>query len=218
MNYKLTKEQTTEELKQEIVRLKKELKKKKKYGLVWEEKNEDVVEQCKEKLPVLKEVKGKEIITDESMPMNILIEGDNYHALSVLNYTHEKKIDVIYIDPPYNTGARDWKYNNDYVESNDAYKHSKWVSMMYERLKLAKKLLSNEGIIITAIDEYEVHNIRHLLDQVFGEENKLGMVTVLHNPKGRNLSNFFSSNSEFMLVLCQCNIVGYNLFSFILAS
>lgn len=111
------KENTTEELLEEIARLKKELKKKKKYGLVWEEKKEDVVEMCKEKLPVLIEDKSKAINeAGEDEPVNILIEGDNYHALSALNYTHEGKIDVIYIDPPYNTGAKDWKYNNDLIQ------------------------------------------------------------------------------------------------------
>jgi len=98
-----------EKLLAEIERLKKELKKRKKYGLVWEEKPEEVVEMCKRKLPVLKEVKNKEIMTDSKKPVNLLIEGDNYHALSVLNYTHAKKVDVIYIDPLYNTGAKDWK-------------------------------------------------------------------------------------------------------------
>jgi adenine-specific DNA-methyltransferase len=94
-----------EKLQKEIERLKKELKKQKKYGLVWEDKPEEVVEMCKEKLPVLKEVKNKEIITDKDKPVNLLIEGDNYHALSVLNYTHAGKVDVIYIDPPpYNIG------------------------------------------------------------------------------------------------------------------
>jgi adenine-specific DNA-methyltransferase len=100
---------SAEKLRAEIERLKKELKKKKNYGLVWEEKPEEVVEMCKKKLPVLKEVRNKEIITDPDKPVNLLIEGDNYHALSVLNYTHAKKVDVIYIDPLYNTGAKDWK-------------------------------------------------------------------------------------------------------------
>src|SRR3989339_1079377 len=148
-------EREVEKLKLEVGRLKKELKKKKKYGLVWEEKPEEVVEMCKAKLPVLKEVKSKEIITDSDKPMNLLIEGDNYHALSVLNYTHKGKIDIIYIDPPYNTGAKDWKYNNDYVDSNDMFRHSKWVSMMNNRLKLAKKLLKKDGVLICAIDDNE---------------------------------------------------------------
>ena len=172
------------------------------YGLVWENKQEDVAELCDSALPVLHEVTSKEIATakDQDAPVNILIEGDNYHSLFVLNFTHKRKIDLIYMDPPYNTGAKDWKYNNDYVDANDQWRHSKWISMMYKRLALAKQLLSDKGVVVCAIDEYEVHNIRHLLDRVFGEQNKLGMVTVLHNPKGRNLSKFFSANSEFMLV------------------
>ena len=187
-----------EELIAEII----ELKKRKKYGLVWDEEREPekVVLQCKKELPILKEVKDKEIINSHDKPTNILIEGDNHHALSVLNYTHEKSIDVIYIDPPYNTGEKDWRYNNNFVDENDGFRHSKWINMMNHRLKLAKKLLTKRGIVICAIDEYEVHNIRHLLDTHFGMRNKLGMVTVLHNPKGRNLSKFFSSNSEFMLI------------------
>src|SRR3989344_3364870 len=104
----------------------KQLKKRKKYGIVWEHKPEDVVEQCRTQLPVLKEVKANEIIIDTTAPVNLLIEGDNYHALSVLNYTHKGRINVIYLDPPYNTGAKDWKYNNDYVDANDSYRHSKW--------------------------------------------------------------------------------------------
>lgn len=134
---------TKEELIQEI----KWLKKRKKYGLVWdEEKTKERFESDAEgKLPVLVEDKKKEIMTDADKPVNILIEGDNYHALSVLNYTHPKSIDVIYIDPPYNTGAKDWKYNNDYVDINDTYRHSKWLSMMFNRLKLAKRLLRDDG-------------------------------------------------------------------------
>src|SRR3972149_5831027 len=117
------------------------LRKRKKYGIVWEDKPENVVEQCKNELPVLKEVKDKEIKKDKDGPVNILIEGDNYHALSVLNYTHKGKIDVIYIDPPYNTGNKDFIYNDKYVDKEDAYRHSKWLSFMEKRLRLAKHLL-----------------------------------------------------------------------------
>ncbi len=139
-----------ENLLKEIESLKKEikqLKSRKKYGLVWEDKPEQVVTDCQNKLPILKEVKSKDISVDENKPVNILIEGDNYHSLSVLNYTHKRKVDVIYIDPPYNTGARDWKYNNDYVDKEDAYRHSKWISMMNNRLLLAKSLLKKEGVL-----------------------------------------------------------------------
>jgi adenine-specific DNA-methyltransferase len=194
------KELTKEELHQEVSRLKKELRNKKRYGLVWEEKVEDVVEVCKEKLPVLEEVKNKEIISDNKLPVNILIEGDNYHALSVLNYTHESKVDVIYIDPPYNTGAKNWTYNNHYVDKEDSYKHSKYISFIYHRLKLSKKLLRSSGIIICAIDDYEIHNVRHLMDDIFGENNRLGTIVVIHNPRGRNDDKFLATMHEYMLV------------------
>ncbi len=175
--------------KDELIRELQQLKKQKKYGLVWEDKPEDVVEQCKTKLPVLKEVKGKEIITDKDKPTNILIEGDNYHALSVLNYTHEKKIDVIYIDPPYNTGAKDWKYNNDYVDSNDAYRHSKWLSMMFNRLRIVRKLLKDDGVFICAIDDNEFHHLGTLLEEIFNGY-EIHCVTIVHNPRGIQGKNF----------------------------
>jgi len=161
----------TRKLKDEVERLKKELKLKKKYGLVWEDKPEEVVEMCKKKLPVLKDVKNKEIITDKNKPVNLLIEGDNYHALSVLNYTHAKKIDVIYIDPPYNTGNKDFIFNDHYVDKEDFYRHSKWLSFMEKRLKLAKNLLKDTGVIFISIDDNEAAQLKMLMDQIFGEEN-----------------------------------------------
>ncbi len=166
-------ENKVEQLQKEIERLKKELKKRKKYGLVWEDKPEDVVEMCKEKLPVLKEVKNKEIITGKNKPVNLLIEGDNYHALSVLNYTHAKKVDVIYIDPPYNTGNKDFIFNDRYVDKEDAYRHSKWLSFMEKRLKLAKNLLKDTGVIFISIDDNEVAQLKLLMDHpdLFGENN-----------------------------------------------
>ena len=115
------------------------------YGLVWENKIEDVAEQCERELPVLLEDKSKEIISNKTSSINYIIEGDNYHALYTLNFTHKKKIDVIYIDPPYNTGAKDWKYNNNYVDINDPFRHSKWLSFMNKRLRLAKQLLKPNG-------------------------------------------------------------------------
>ena len=191
--------QTKEKLLAEIGRLKKELKKKKKYGLVWEDKPEDVVEMCKEKLPVIKEVKGKKIITDKNKPINLLIEGDNYHTLSILNYTHAGKIDAIYADPPYNTGAKNWLYNNDYVDGNDAFRHSKWLSFMEKRLKLAKSLLKKEGIIVVTIDDYEVATLTLLMNEIFGEENHLGTVVIKSNPSGRSTTSGFAVAHEYAL-------------------
>ena len=185
--------------KEELVKEIEKLEKQKKYGLVWEDKPEDVALLCKEKLPVLEEDKERKIITDKEKPYNILIEGDNYHALSVLNYTHQNKIDVIYIDPPYNTGANTWKYNNDYVDLEDPYRHSKWISMMEKRLKLAKNLLSKTGIIIIAIDDYELFTLGLISDEIFGEKNRIGIIPVRNNPPGRAISKYFATQHEYYL-------------------
>ena len=175
--------------KEELIKEIKRLKEPKKYGLVWEEKTEEVVEICKKKLPIVKEVKNKEIITDKNKPVNLLIEGDNYHALSVLNYTHKGKIDVIYIDPPYNTGAKDWKYNNDYVDINDQWRHSKWLNMMSKRLKLSKSLLKNDGVLICAIDDNEFYHLGCLLEDIFNNW-EIHCITIVHNPRGIQGNNF----------------------------
>ena len=173
----------------ELIEEIKKLEKRKKYGIVWEDKPETVATLCKEKLPVLTEDKSKEIETDKEKPVNILIEGDNYHALSVLNYTHKGAIDVIYIDPPFNTGAKNWKYNNDYVDVNDSFRHSKWLSMMEKRLKLTKLLLRRNGVLICAIDENELYHLGCLLEEIFfGHE--VHLVTIVHNPRGVQGKNF----------------------------
>jgi adenine-specific DNA-methyltransferase len=175
--------------KEDLIKRIHELEKRKKYGLVWDEEREPekVVLQCKKELPVLKEVKEKEIKNDPDKPTHILIEGDNYHALSVLNYTHENSVDVIYIDPPYNTGEDEFKYNDKYVNAEDGYRHSKWLSFMEHRLKLAKNLLKNNGVIIIHIDEHELDNLFLLLSSpdLFGEKNNLGrIIWDKRNPKG----------------------------------
>jgi len=185
--------------KNDLIKEIEQLRKRKKYGLVWENKPENVVEQCKTELPVLEEVKSKEIITNPDKPMNLLIEGDNYHSLSVLNYTHKGKIDVIYIDPPYNTGARDWKYNNDYVDGEDPYRHTKWISFMYHRLKIAKNVLSPDGVICVTVDDYEMPRLWMLMEDIFGEFNHLGSVVIRNNPKGRMTKRKFSLVHEYAI-------------------
>ena len=173
---KNTKTSEKEKLLAEIKRLKKDLKREKKYGMVWDEKPEDLVELCKKKLPIVKEIRGKEIISDSTKPVNLLIEGDNYHSLSVLTYTHERKIDIIYIDPPYNKGntnVRDFIYNDHLVDEGDPYRHSKWLSFMHKRLFLAKKLLSSTGLIYISIDDTEMARLKLLMDDIFGENNFL---------------------------------------------
>ena len=177
----LSKEQLTAEIKR--------LKKGKKFGLLWEDKPEEVAELCKTKLPVLVDAEDKEISDASHEPTNILIEGDNYHALSVLNYTHKGKIDVIYIDPPYNTGAKDWKYNNAYVDTNDAYRHSKWLAFMDKRLRLAKNLLRTTGVLICTIDENEHASLGMLLQEIFFDREVV-CVTIIHNPGGIQGKNF----------------------------
>jgi len=192
-----------EKLNAEIGRLKKELKKRKKYGLVWEEKPEELVEMCKEKLPVLKEVKNKEIITDKDKPVNLLIEGDNYHALSVLNYTHAKKVDVIYIDPPYNTGKKkEWKFNDKWVDQDDTYRHSKWLASMEKRLKLAKNLLKSTGVIFVSIDDNEAAQLKLLMDNpdLFGEKNFVSLITIYSNPRGRQSTSNIAPTHEYLLL------------------
>jgi len=199
---KNNKNSEAEKLKTEVERLKKELKKKKKYGLVWEDKPEEVVEMCKEKLPVLNEVKNKEIITDKEKSVNLLIEGDNYHALSVLNYTHAKKVDVIYIDPPYNTGKKkEWKFNDRWVDKKDAYRHSKWLSFMVKRLKLTKNLLKDSGVIFISIDDNEVGQLKLLMDHTdfFGENNLIGIFTWIRKRKPSHLDTHVRKNTEYIL-------------------
>lgn len=207
----------TNEEKSELIEL---INTQKRYGLVWEDKPEEVEEELREKLPVLVEVKERAILAENlpddapeektgelfeeelekpKAPNHILIEGDNLHALTVLNYTHAGKIDVIYIDPPYNTGAKDWKYNNDYVDKEDAFKHSKWISFIHKRLNLARGLLTEGGIIICAIDHNELFPLGVLMDEIFSEENRLGIVTVVHKPEGRNQEKFFGTSNEFAL-------------------
>ncbi len=182
----------------------KKLKKQKKYGLVWEDKPEQIVEDCKRNVPILRLKEKKKSIdpvvtTDDSKEENILIEGDNYHALSVLNYTHAGKFDAIYADPPYNTGAKNWVYNNDYVDGNDAFRHSKWLSFMEKRLLLAKSLLKDEGIIVVTIDDYEIATLTLLMNGIFGEENHLGTVVIKNNPQGRSSVSGFQVSHEYAL-------------------
>lgn len=122
-------------------------------------------------------------------PYHTIINSDNYHALQLLLYCYEGKFDVIYIDPPYNTGARDWKYNNAYVDSNDQWRHSKWLSMLEKRLRLAKRLLKTDGVLIVMIDEHEVHHLGVLLETVFPNAYQQ-LVTIIVNPKGVTQGRF----------------------------
>lgn len=134
----------------------------------------------------------------ESDLWHTLIEADNYHALQMLEYLYAGKVDCIYIDPPYNTGARDWKYNNDYIDGSDQYRHSKWLSMMQKRLMLAKKLLNPaNSVLIVTIDEKEYLHLGCLLEDLFPEAH-IQMVSTVINPKGAPRSTYFVRMDEYI--------------------
>lgn len=179
------------------------------YGLVWEEKPEDVEELLRTQMPVLTEVKEKAIISnDPQAPDHILIEGDNLEALNALAYTHEGKIDVIYIDPPYNTGNKDFVYNDSFVDVEDGYRHSKWLSFMDKRLRLAKKLLSDKGVIFISIDDNEQANLKLLCDEVFGESNFVATYFWKRTDTPPALSYKVRKKLEYVLCYNKVNIPG----------
>ena len=188
------------------------LRKQKKYGLVWEDKPEDVEERLREELPVLVEDTDKAIIsTDADAPNHILIEGDNLEALTALAYTHEGKIDVIYIDPPYNTGNKDFVYNDQYVDREDSYRHSKWLSFMSKRLRIAKQLLSDNGVIFISIDDNEQAQLKLLCDEILGQENFIATLPRITKASGKTTDKI-AQNHDYLMIYAksesQCTITG----------
>jgi len=177
----------------------------KKFGLVFEEHREAIDEDLETHIPVLTE--NKKLFIDNGGQINFLIEGDNLAALKLLLKTHKGKVDVIYIDPPYNTGAKNWKYDNDYVDSNDSFRHSKWLSMMEKRLKLARNLLKNDGIIIVTIDDYEIASLKILINELYSEEYHLGTIVIKNNPSGRSTIKGFAVAHEYALFYCKSHEV-----------
>ncbi|MCX6366027.1 MAG: DNA methyltransferase, partial [Armatimonadetes bacterium] len=133
-------------------------------------------------------------------PHHAVINAENYHAAQLLLYLYEGQVDCIYLDPPYNTGAKDWTYNNDYVDSSDAWRHSKWLSFMEKRLKLAKKLLKHDGVLIVTIDEHEVHHLGMLLEELFPECLR-HLISIVINPKGTAATNF-ARVDEYAFFVC----------------
>jgi len=142
----------------------------KRYGLVWEEHEEAVDVMMRENIPVFTEVNEREISMVEDEEYNFLLEGDNLHSLYLLEKTHRGKVDVIYIDPPYNTKNKDFIYDDAYVDDSDSFRHSKWLSFMSERLIIAKRLLSKKGCIFISIDDNEQASLKMLCDEIFGED------------------------------------------------
>ena len=181
--------QQIHELEKQIARLQTEIKKNSEtqYGLRWMDVPEAFEAEAENAIPTLEEVPGKAISNDDGKPTHILIEGDNFHALTCLNYTHKGTIDVIYIDPPYNTGSDGFVYKDKRVldkfpdgttvPTDHPLRHSYWLSFMHKRLELAKNLLSERGVIFISIDDNEQANLKLLCDQVFGEKNFVGMIT-----------------------------------------
>ena len=185
------------------------------YGLVWENKPEDVEEKLKEKLPVLTEVTDKRILSeDKNAPNHILIEGDNLEALTALAYTYEGKIDLIYIDPPYNTGNKDFKYNDNYVDAEDGYRHSKWLSFMAKRLRIARQLLSDKGVIFISIDDNEQAQLKLLCDEIFNN-NFLQQIIIESNPRGSQSSKYFANTHEYLFCFSKSKnpliVFGFNM-------
>lgn len=172
----------------------------KRYGLVWEERVEDVEERLREELPVLVEDKDLALLDGgKEAPNHILIEGDNLEALTTLSYTHEGKVDVIYIDPPYNTGNKDFVYNDSFVDGEDSYRHSKWLSFMSKRLRIAKRLLSDRGVIFISIDDNEQANLKLLCDEVFGGGNFIAQVIWERAYSPVNLKKHFSESHDYII-------------------
>lgn len=213
---KITKEQ---ELLNEIEKLQKQLEiannrvKTAKYGLVWMDVPEAFEEESENQLPVLEEVKEKAIKNDDSKPTHILIEGDNYHALTCLNYTHKEKIDLIYIDPPYNTGKDGFTYKDKRiidrfpdgtaVPKDHPLRHSYWLSFMFKRIELAKGLLRDTGKIVVSIDDNELANLVLILSKVFGDSNQVAILPTIMNLKGNQDQFGFAGTHEYTVVFAK---------------
>lgn len=167
------------------------------YGLIFEEHRERIDEILSENLPVLTE--EKDLFIDNGGQQNFLIEGDNLASLQLLEKTHRGKIDLIYIDPPYNTGNKDFIYDDNFVDSKDTFRHSKWCSFMQKRLELARKLLSEKGVIFISIDDNEQAALKLLCDDVFGEGNWIAQIAWQNLDTVKNDSKYFSDNFEYIL-------------------
>lgn len=169
-----------------------------KYGLLFEEHEEQIDIKLKDNIPIFIEDVEKEIKTSTGH-YNFLLEGDNLHSLKLLEKTHKNSVDVIYIDPPYNTG-NEFVYNDKIIGKEDGYKHSKWLSFMQERLLIAHKLLSKQGVIFISIDDHEYANLKLLCDDIFGEENFIDAIIWQKTENIKMDSKFLSQNKDFVLV------------------
>ena len=178
----------------------------KKYGLVFEDKEEDCVLQVENSIGFLTEDTSKAYLPDEGRGNNVLIEGENYTALRCLRYSHTNKIDVIYIDPPYNTGNKDFVYNDEFIDEEDSFRHSKWLSFMKRRLSIAKELLSDRGVIFISIDDNELFQLKMLCDQIFGEKNFIANLIWKNKFNGGYDAQFMTIEHEY--ILCYAKNIG----------
>ena len=172
----------------------------KKYGLVWEEHSEKVDEILEHNIAIFTEDIMKKIIANDNEEYNFLLEGDNLHSLKLLQKTHKGKIDVIYIDPPYNTGNKDFIYDDCFVDKTDGYAHSKWLSFMEKRLLIARELLSGEGVIFISIDDNEQAQLKLLCDSIFGENNFIGQLHWKRKKQPSYLHGNIASIMEYVIV------------------
>lgn len=181
----------------------------KKYGLVWEEHTELVEERMKTQIPVFVEDESKKIHDNpDSEDFNFLLEGDNLHSLHLLEKTYAGKIDVIYIDPPYNTRNSDFKYNDTFVDKEDSFIHSKWLSFMERRLSIAKNLLSNQGVIFVSIDDFEIANLRILMDDIFGN-NLISQFIWETDGNFDNMAKIKNKHEYILMYAKEINNLGY---------
>ena len=177
--------------------IEKELKRKK-YGLVWEEHEEKIDKEIKNKIPVFEELTELEIKKNKEGKTNFILEGDNLHSLYLLEKTHKNKVDLIIIDPPYNRGLNDFVYDDNYIDKTDSFKHSKWISFMNKRLIIAKKLLKDNGAIFINIDDNEFAQLKLLCDDIFGEENFISCFP-WHNRTSVQNDTDISINHEYII-------------------
>lgn len=176
-----------------------QFQRRKKFGLVWEDNSEEMAQELSDHLPVVEQVKSKHFRLEQDDSVNLLIEGDNLNSLHVLGYTHQSAIDLIYIDPPYNTGLKDFRYNDNWVRRDDSYRHSKWLSFMSKRLKLARNLLADDGAIFISIDNNEQAQLKLLGDQIFGEANFIGALIWRKKEGGGQTDQYFVTEHEYIL-------------------
>lgn len=188
----------------------------KKYGLVWEQHAEKFEEDMKFNIPVFVENKSKKFHNDNnSSKFNFLLEGDNLHSLHLLEKTHLEKIDIIYIDPPYNTGNKDFVYNDDFVDNTDEFKHSKWLSFMERRLKIANRLIKNDGIIFISIGDEEFAQLKLLCDEIFGLNSfRENIMVEISSTTGMKVATAkkggIVKNGEYILVYSKSDLVSTN--------